>query len=65
MATIAISNLHPAGYDLFSDSESYMMALSEDELQITGGAIWTAASSQPCVAGVVFVATVVAGWVLN
>lgn len=37
MATIAISDLRPAGYDLFSDSESYMLALSEEELSIQGG----------------------------
>ncbi len=37
MANIKISNLQPAGYDLFSDSESYMMDLSENELNTTHG----------------------------
>lgn len=38
MATIKISDLHPAGYDLFSDEESYLMSLTEDELNVQGGA---------------------------
>ena len=40
MANISISDLHPAGSALFSDSESFMSFmkdLSEDELKITGG----------------------------
>ncbi len=37
MSTIKISDLNPVGSDLFSDSESYMMALSEDELSLQGG----------------------------
>lgn len=37
MANLKISNLQPAGYDLFSDSESYMTNLSEDELNTTHG----------------------------
>ncbi|WP_272056070.1 hypothetical protein [Nodularia spumigena] len=37
MANITISNLHPAGADLFSDSESYMTDISEDELRLQGG----------------------------
>lgn len=37
MANIAISDLHPTGYDLFSDSESYMKDLSDGELDIQGG----------------------------
>ena len=32
MANINISNLKPNGYELFSDSENYMMDLSENEL---------------------------------
>lgn len=39
MASIIISNLHPAGSDLFSDSESYLKELSEEDLGIQGG-IW-------------------------
>jgi hypothetical protein len=38
MATITISNLHPTGSDLFSDSESYLRELSnEDIVQVQGG----------------------------
>ena len=53
MATIKISDLHPAGYDLFSDEESYLMSLTEDELNVQGGATWGAtiltASTLACV----------------
>lgn len=37
MANISISNLHPAGSKLFSDSESYLSELVESELSIQGG----------------------------
>jgi hypothetical protein len=38
MANITISDLRPAGYDLLSDSESYMSKLSVSELDsINGG----------------------------
>lgn len=37
MANIHISDLNSVGFELFSDSESYMMELSEDELGIQGG----------------------------
>ena len=37
MANIKISDLRPTGYDLFSDSESYMRELSEAELDTHGG----------------------------
>lgn len=37
MASITISNLRPAGSDLFSDSESFMSSLSEEDLAIQGG----------------------------
>jgi hypothetical protein len=37
MSSIIISNLHPAGSDLLSDSESYITELSEAELGIQGG----------------------------
>ncbi len=41
MATIKVSDLRPAGYDLFSDSESYMHELSDSDLDnIAGGFIW-------------------------
>lgn len=70
MANIAISNLHPAGSDLFSDPESYLMNLNEDELDIAGGftsiIVRTAIkSSQNCVGFTVFAATAVVGWKSN
>lgn len=39
MATIAIFDLHPTGYNLFSDSEGYMNDLDENELFIINGGI--------------------------
>lgn len=39
MANIIIPDLRPAGSDLFSDSESYLMNLNEDELDITRGGL--------------------------
>jgi hypothetical protein len=50
MATINISDLRPTGSDLFSDSEGYMMELTEYELGVQGGAI-TTVSSKWCIAG--------------
>ena len=37
MATIKISDLRPAGSDLFSDSESYLSEMSEEEVASTVG----------------------------
>lgn len=37
MASIAISDLHPAGSELLSDFESFMDELSDGELIIQGG----------------------------
>lgn len=37
MANITISDLHPAGFDLFSDSESFLKNLSESEIDVKGG----------------------------
>ncbi len=37
MSNITISNLHPAGSELFFDSESYLKDMSEEELGIQGG----------------------------
>ena len=37
MANITISDLRPAGADLFSDSESYMHDLTDNELSGTQG----------------------------
>ncbi len=51
MATIKILDIHPAGYDLFSDSENYLRDLADDELGIEGGIAWTTVtlSSKPCI----------------
>lgn len=40
MASIKISDLHPAGSDLFSDSESYLNELSESEEWGVKGGMW-------------------------
>ena len=37
MANITISDLRPAGADLFSDSESYLHDLTDNELYVTQG----------------------------
>jgi lactobin A/cerein 7B family class IIb bacteriocin len=38
MASIAISDLHPAGYNLLFDGESFMTDLNENELdRVSGG----------------------------
>jgi hypothetical protein len=39
MSTIEISDLHPAGSALFSDSETYLAELTEAELSLTYGGI--------------------------
>jgi len=38
MATIQILDLHPTGADLFQDSENYLNALTDEELDLTRGA---------------------------
>jgi lactobin A/cerein 7B family class IIb bacteriocin len=43
MANITISNLRPAGADLFDSSESYLQELSDMELVDTNGGITPAA----------------------
>lgn len=66
MANIAISELRPAGADLFDGSESFMMELSDDELGITGGATPTiTTSSKPCIVGAVFVVGLAVGYFSN
>ncbi|MEQ9481500.1 hypothetical protein [Coleofasciculus sp. F4-SAH-05] len=37
MSTITIYDLRPTGSELFSDSESYMKDLTEEEIDIQGG----------------------------
>lgn len=62
MSTITISELHPPGSELFADSESYMNAISEEELAIQGGVLplTVVLSSQACgqvlIAAVMYVA---------
>jgi len=69
MATIAISDLHPAGYDLFSDSESYISSLSEDELGLQGGGTPIVITTIPLwkltVAGSAVVGTFAASYVVS
>lgn len=48
MSTIKVSDLQPTGFDLFSDSESYMRELSDAELALEGGVSSLIASSVPC-----------------
>jgi hypothetical protein len=41
MSNISISNLSPAGSDLFSDNESYMLDVADSDLgQVIGGRPW-------------------------
>ncbi len=41
MANITILDIKPDGMELFADSESYLMNLSENELEVYGGIVWT------------------------
>lgn len=45
MANIEINDLKPAGAELFLDSESFMNALGDDEMNLRGGD-WSTASAQ-------------------
>jgi hypothetical protein len=65
MATIKISDLQLAGHDLFSDSETYLRDLSDDELGIEGGIAWTTVtvSSKPCISASAAVATFIGSYV--
>lgn len=62
MSSITISKLNPAGSELFSDSESYLTQLSEQELEMKGG-IWpiVLASSEPCGMAIAFGAAAIFG----
>ena len=46
MANIKISELHPAGAELFQDSESFLDELNEREMSITGGDVNISVLSQ-------------------
>ncbi len=62
MSTINISDLHPAGSELFYDSESYMMELTEDELGVQGGGTPTI-SSHWCIAGAVALSSLAVSYI--
>ena len=71
MSTISISDLRPTGSDLFSDSESYMSELGDNELvKVNGGSTLicfrigyaAARSSQQCAAGIAGAANAVKRW---
>jgi hypothetical protein len=47
MATINITDLHTTGADLFSDSESYLNELMDDELNLTHGGFTFAIPTSP------------------
>jgi hypothetical protein len=52
MSSIKISDLQSSGFDLFSDSESYLQELSTDHQieQIMGGtSVWTRPTSIPSI----------------
>lgn len=76
MASITISELHPTGSELFSDSEGYMDELSYDEFNnVHGGlpfTIWAIGygirvSSAKCgkyaASGAIAVSGAVSGWI--
>jgi hypothetical protein len=67
MAYITISDLRPAGSELFADSESFMNDLVDGELEaISGGATWTiTTSSKWCIGGALLVSSAVVGWFAN
>ena len=57
MSTIKISELHPAGYDLFQDSESFLNELTERQLKsVVGGSpvLLVPAGAQEVEAGSIF-----------
>ena len=49
MANINISDLRPAGAELFLDSESFINELTDEELKLTkGGSWWIVALAVAC-----------------
>lgn len=66
MAYITISDLRPAGSELFADSESFMNDLVDGELEVMGGGITiTVTSSKWCIGGALLVSSAVVGWFAN
>ncbi|MDM9585308.1 MULTISPECIES: hypothetical protein [unclassified Nostoc] len=57
MASIKISELRPAGSELFQDSESFLQELGAQEMGITGGA--TAAITLTLINNSVIVRTII------
>jgi hypothetical protein len=47
MASIQISNLYPAGSELFKDSESFMTELVDNELGMINGGIGSPTPNSP------------------
>jgi hypothetical protein len=46
MASIKISELRPAGFELFQDTESFLNELGDRELAVSGGAVVVSNISQ-------------------
>ncbi|MEH2296942.1 hypothetical protein [Nostoc sp.] len=63
MASITISELRPAGIDLFHDSESFFSELTDADLDLTHGGITPALilSSGYCVGAGIFLAGYIVG----
>jgi hypothetical protein len=59
MSTINISDLHPAGSNLFSDSESYMNELGDSQLDMING------GATPATATIGIVSFISATWVFS
>lgn len=50
MAQILIQDLQPAGFHLLSDDQNYLNHLSDEELDITGGATPALTTTAACAA---------------
>ena len=37
MSKLTVSDLNPAGFQFFQDSETFLLDLNDDDLSITGG----------------------------
>ena len=48
MANINISDLRPAGAELFLDAESFINELTDEELKLTKGGWWILALAAAC-----------------
>lgn len=61
MSKIKISDLHPTGSELFSNTENYMMDLAEYELSVNGGGTPAAVAGGLAVVGITFAASYIKG----